>query len=85
MWSQRLKYPSVSRLFGSLESDSSKPAEKTGINIANERMAATIWFFVSVDANVPMERKYAPMSAIARYPATTGPRSIGVKARRIAT
>ena len=31
-----------------------------------QRIAATIWFFVSVEAKVPTARKYAPSRAIAR-------------------
>ena len=46
--------------------DSKSPAEKSGISIAKARIAATIWFLVSVEAKTPIERKYAPMSAIPR-------------------
>ncbi len=64
------------------------PAEKIGMSIAKARMAATIWFFVSVEAKVPIDEEVgARCSAIAEVArGRTGPEIHGrLRARRIRT
>ena len=68
--------------------DSKRPAEKSGISIANVRIAATIWFFVSADAKTPIARKYAPMqrdAEVARAPPRRGRRRSATRRNRTKT
>ena len=54
----------------------SNPIEKRITIIVNEKIAATIWFFVNVEVRIPNAKSALPIKIVPRYPVKIGPKSI---------